>query len=86
MGKYSVRFNFMGFGLSFLESGTQYDLIQGVRYKNSSIKLVDHNGEFLVIIKKYYFFGLFFRTNTAFFSNLDDAEAYYDGRKVDLSN
>ncbi len=75
----------MGLGISFFESGTQQGLIQGVWYKKSSIKLIGHNGEFLVIIKKYYFFGLFFRTNTAFFSNLDDAEAFYDGRKVDLN-
>ncbi len=55
-----------------------FRIIKGVKNKHSSLKLMAMNGSRFIVMQNFYLLGLLWRTRTHEFSQLRDAEQYYE--------
>lgn len=58
-----------------------FHVIEGVRYKKGSVKIIEQEGDYIVVMKRYLVKKIPFYTKRFEFSELQDAEIKYEALK-----
>lgn len=61
-----------------------FHVIEGVRYKKGSAKIIEQEGGYIVVLRRYFFKRIPFSTKRFEFSELQDAEIKYEVLKNHL--
>ncbi len=55
-----------------------YNVIEGIRYKGASVKIIEQNGEYVVVHRVFLFRKIPYHTNKFHFDSLHEAEIKYE--------
>ena len=66
------------------DNSEPFTVIEGIRYKKGSVKILEQNEKYFVIMKRYLIWDLSLSKKTFEYTNLIDAESRYEELKHHL--
>lgn len=62
----------------------EFSIVEGVRYKSGSVKIIEQNNEFFVVYKRPIFWKILLEHEILRFSTLEQAQIKYEQLKAKL--
>jgi hypothetical protein len=59
-------------------NGKDFNIIEGVRFKKASVKIIEQGGEYVVVLRQYFLRKIPFFVKKFHFETLSDAEVKYE--------